>query len=146
MLDAGCILAVSEYLLEPQLSRSFSLGREALTSTFHSEGTTGHVDHGLLQNTYSFILSPASSRFILSSRSFNHFCLSVPLSLPPSWLFSNVGTREMYTSGACDINVLACIYNLTRTWKRFFYYALCFPVCIYVRGRRILCTTENIDQ
>lgn len=104
------VLAVSEYLLEPRLSRSFSLGREALTSAFHSEGTTGHVDHGLLQNTYSFILSPASSRdrsLFSFLQSFLSFCSSFFLHRDSS---SNVGTRrEMYTSRACDINVLACI-------------------------------------
>lgn len=64
--NAGCcVLFVSEYPLESWLCRSFGLGRKALTSAFHSESTTGHVDHGLLQNTYLHA-SPFPLQFPLS--------------------------------------------------------------------------------
>lgn len=56
-----CVLFVSEYPLESWLCRSFGLGRKALTSAFHSQSTTGHVDHSLLQNTY--LRAPSSSFF-----------------------------------------------------------------------------------
>lgn len=46
---------ISEYLLEPRLSRSFSLGRKALTSAFHCEGTTGHVDRGVYYKIYILV-------------------------------------------------------------------------------------------
>jgi len=113
MLDAGCTCGTSEYLLEPQLSRSFSLGREALTSAFHSEGTTGHVDHGLLQNTYSFILSPALSQdwslsLVSFLQPFFSFCSSLSLS------FSIVISRERrYTR---NVYVARVRYKRTRLY------------------------------
>lgn len=69
--DVGCCV-LFEYPLESWLCRSFGLGRKALTSAFHSESTTGHVDHSLLRNTYlrassSSLYRPSPS--ILSSPS-----------------------------------------------------------------------------
>lgn len=98
--DVGCcVLLVSEYPLEPWLSRSFGLGRKALTSAFHSESTTGHVDHGLLQNTY---LHASPSSLSLSPTPFSP--LSPLTSLSPffsprfflvTWIYGSV--RRAYT-------------------------------------------------
>ena len=98
------VLAIFEYLLESRLSRSFSLGRKALTSAFHSEGTTGHVDHGLLQNTrslslsFSFSLSLCFSPFIHTYTSWRLVILS-SRSLPSIFLFLSLLSSVVISLG-----------------------------------------------
>lgn len=145
------VLTVSEYLLESRLSRSFSLGRKALTSAFHSEGTTGHVDHGLLQNTCS--LSLFSLSFSLSS---SRLVILPPRSLPSIFLLLfllssfviSLGhryTRGLYTR---DVNALAytefCIK--LKNAVRLLLCTLFSFIYVYVYVLHILCAAKIISR
>lgn len=79
------------------LCRSFGLGREALTSAFHSGSTTGHVDHSLLRNTY---LRASSSSSSSPSSPLRHSSLSLFLSHPfASILFDIIRIYTHTTEG-----------------------------------------------
>lgn len=108
-----CALFVSEYPLESWLCRSFGLGRKALTSAFHSESTTGHVDRYEIRTYASYLVlsSPLPPAFFLSSTS-----LFPPYLRTTSILFDD--TREIYLESICgyvnDVrNVISVLSHLS---------------------------------